>query len=129
MEKLKTELQAMLTEVELLNTTSNDSAYFNELILRFTTLMARANYLMAEYDIALKKDKKEAYLKVFASLESFGKKPSPSLIKDYVDSLCTNSAEIYILAERTSRTLYHAIDSLKSVSISLMNERKYLNTN
>jgi len=50
------------------------------------------------------------------------------LIKDYVDSLCTNSGEIYVLAERTSRTLYHAIDSLKSVSISLMNERKYLNT-
>ena len=127
MQKYVTELKAMLTEIEALNTTSNDSAYFNELTLRFTTLMARSNLLMAEYDIKLKQDKKDAYLKVFASLESFGKKPSPSLIKDYVDSLCTESAEVYVLAERTSRSLYHAIESLKSVSISLMNERKYLN--
>lgn len=54
---------------------------------------------------------------------------SPSLAKDYVNSLCSEAQYNYDLCERCSRTIVHTLDTLRTCISALKEEMKVLNYN
>ena len=95
----------------------------NNYLIDLTTIQARANYLMAEYGKKLREEKKQAYLTLSASSAAQEKYFAPSLARDYVNSLCHETAYIFDLSERLSRLITHTIDAMRTIISSLKLER------
>lgn len=114
-------------------TTVNDMqspAQVRDFLIVLNAHLATANEQMAVAGRAYNIAKRDAYLKLQQEQEAAGKnKLSPLLAKDYVASLCSKEAFAYDLAERTSRTISHTMDSCRSVLSSQKSEMQYLNYN
>lgn len=102
---------------------SQDGTTLNAYLIELTNIGARANLLMAEYKRINRIEKDAAYLKLANSRIADQKYYSVSLAKDYIDCLCAESAYMYDLAERCSRTVVHTMDSIRTVISSLKSER------
>lgn len=124
---IKSELYEYMLEVQQFSKDmSQDGNALSEYAIRLTNIMARANYLMAEYNRQYREAKKIAYSDLKRQYENAKTKLSPSLAKDFVDAQCSEPAYCYELAERTSRLCTHTLDAVKMASMALMNERKFL---
>jgi hypothetical protein len=104
---------------------SQDGQALHAYMIQLTNFMARANFLMAEYQKKFRDEKKAAYLKLTASSHSQQQYYAPSLAKDFIDSQCSDSGYIFDLAERLSRLCVHTIDALRTVISSLKSEREF----
>lgn len=126
MEEIKNELTRYLEKIQQFDKDSaQDGEALHSYIIELTQIMARANFLMAEYNRKFREEKKTAYLKLSASSHAQNKYFAPSLAKDYVDSQCSETGYIYDLAERTSRTCVHTSDCIRTVISSLKSERVF----
>lgn len=120
------ELKEYLSTIETFDKDSaQDAEALHAYLITLTNYMARANYLMAEYQRLFRQAKKEAYLKLTASSHAQQQYWAPSLAKDYVDSQCSEMGYIYDLAERLSRLCTHVIDAVRTIVSSLKSERQF----
>ena len=71
--------------------------------------------------------KKQAYRAVLAELKEKGKEPAPSLVKDYVGTLCSDHEYVYALAERTNAACTHTLDLIRSCLSALKEEMRTIN--
>lgn len=128
MSKLADELIQYMKEIESFSKDmSQDASGLHEYLITLTNHMARANYIMAEYQRKFREEKKKAYLRLKASSEAQASYYAPSLAKDFVDSQCSDSGYIYDLAERLSRLCSHTIDAVRTIVSSLKSERQFAN--
>lgn len=104
-----------------------DAQALHSYLIELTQIMARANFLVAEYGKKFREQKKEAYRELTKTVISKQAYYAPSLAKDYIDSQCSESGYVYDLAERTSRTAVHAIDAIRTIVSSLKSEREFSN--
>lgn len=126
MKQLIEELASYMKEIESFSKDmSQDGSALHEYLITLTNHMARANYVMAEYQKKFRDEKKKAYLRLKASSESQASYYAPSLAKDFVDSQCSDSGYVFDLAERLSRLCVHTIDAVRTIVSSLKNERQF----
>lgn len=102
-----------------------DATALHSYLIHLTQMMARSNFLMAEYNRKFREQKIKAYHMLAASSESQRKYYSPTLAKDYVDAQCNEIGYVYELAERTSRLAVHTIDAIRTIVSSLKSERQF----
>jgi len=127
-EQIIRELKSYIETIEQFDKDSaQDAGALHAYLVQLTNYMARANYLMAEWGKKLREEKKQAYLNLKASEKSQGSYFSPSLGKDYISSVCSESGYVYDLAERTSRLCTHTIDAIRTIISSLKSERQFAN--
>lgn len=100
-----------------------DASALHAYLIQLTNFMARANYIMADYNRKFREQKKKEYYTLAASSEAQKKYYSPTLAKDYIDAHCSDIGFVYELAERTSRLCTHTIDAIRTVVSSLKSER------
>lgn len=125
---IQDEIKGYMKEVEDFDKDAGqDAQALHSYLIRLTNFMARANFLMAEYQKKFRDEKKRAYLNLIASEHSTQKYFAPSLAKDYVDSQCGDTGYIYDLAERLSRLCSHTIDAIRTIISSLKSEREFAN--
>jgi hypothetical protein len=121
--------QELIQYLEKIQTFDKDSAQDGEVLhaylVELTNIMARANYLMAEYQRKFREEKKAAYLKLTASSHAQNQYFAPSLAKDYIDSCCSETGYMYDLSERLSRLCTHVIDAIRTIISSLKSERQF----
>lgn len=86
--------------------------------------MAFINGQMAEAKRDLNRKKIRAYELLVSSDISKAEYFAPSLAKDYIGARCEKEQYEYDLCERTSRTVVHQIDALRSIISSLKEEMK-----
>jgi hypothetical protein len=89
--------------------------------------MAFVNNQMAIAKKELNEAKTKCYQSVIGSIEAQGKQPSPSVVKDYVNSKCSDEMYRYDICERCSRTIVHTIDALRTCISALKMEQQYSN--
>jgi len=122
--------EELIKYMELIQTfdkdASQDGTALNSYLIELTNFMARANFIMAEKKREIRQSKIKAYQHI-VKWHGEGKYFAPSLAKDYVDSLSYEASYTYDLAERCSRLCTHAIEAVRSILMSLMNERKFAN--
>lgn len=128
MDKIIQELTEYLEVMQAFDKDSaQDGQVLNAYSIQLTNIMARSNFLMAEYNRKFREAKKVAYTNLHASFKATGQELKPMLAKDFVDSQCSEVGYVYDLAERTSRCATHTLDAIRSITISLMSERKFNN--
>lgn len=128
MEEIKKELIQYLEKIQQFDKDSaQDGEILHAYLIELTNIMARANFLMAEYQRKFRQEKKTAYLKLTASSHSQQQYWAPSLAKDYVDSQCDETGYMFDLAERLSRLCTHVIDAIRTIISSLKSERQFAN--
>lgn len=86
--------------------------------------MAFINGQMAEAKRDLNRKKLVAYELLVSSEIAQANYFAPSLAKDYISARCEKEQYEYDLCERTSRTVVHQIDALRSIISSLKEEMK-----
>lgn len=86
--------------------------------------MAFVNGQMAEAKRDLNRKKLLAYELLVSSEIAQANYFAPSLAKDYISARCEKEQYEYDLCERTSRTVVHQIDALRSIISSLKEEMK-----
>ena len=124
----KTEqMEAIMAAIE--GTTTDDlqtPQHLQEYLIRLTSWLASANEYMANaghsYDIA----KRDAYIRLKDEIVGKGATFAPSIAKDYIASLCSAQGANYRFAERTSRTITHTIEAMRSVISSKKAELTHL---
>lgn len=104
---------------------AQDGQLLHAYLIELTNIMARANFLMAEYNKKFREEKKAAYEKLAKSRHAEQRYYAPSLAKDYIDSQCSESGYIYDLAERVSRLCNHTIEAIRTIISSLKSERSF----
>jgi phytoene dehydrogenase-like protein len=102
---------------------AQDGQALHAYLIELTNIMARANFLMAEYQRKFRQEKKAAYEQLAFSSKANDKYYSPSLAKDFIDAKCSESGYVYDLAERTSRLCSHVIDAVRTIISSLKQEK------
>lgn len=128
MEEIKKELIQYLEKIQTFDKDSaQDGEVLHAYLIELTNIMGRANYLMAEYQRKFREEKRAAYLKLTASSHAQNQYFAPSLAKDYIDSVCSETGYLYDLAERTSRLTTHVIDAIRTIISSLKSERQFAN--
>lgn len=125
------EKEELIQYMEKIQQFDKDSAQDAEILyaylIEITNVMARANFLMAEFQRKFREEKKAAYLKLTASSHAQQKYWAPSLAKDFVDAQCSESGYLFDLAERLSRLCTHVIDAIRTIIYSLKSERQFAN--
>ena len=96
---------------------SQDAQALYAYLINLSNWMARAGFIMAGSKRLIRQQKELMYEKVNSL------KLSPSLAKDYLDSINSELHYTYELAERCSRCCVHTGDSLRTIISSLKNER------
>lgn len=125
-EEIKIELIEYLEKIQGFDKDSaQDGNMLHAYLIELTNIMARSNYLMAEYQRKFRQDKKKAYLQLSCSSHAQEKYFAPSLAKDYVDASCDESGYMYDLAERLSRLCSHTMDAIRTIISSLKSERQF----
>ena len=120
-------LQAILSSIE--GTVIDDMQTREQVsnyLIRLTGWMAYTNEQMAVTNRAHNIAKRDAYAKLQEQYNATGVTLSPSLAKDYIGSLCSKTAYGYQMAERTSRTIVHTIDAMRSVLSTMKAEMEAL---
>ena len=106
---------------------AQDGNALHAYLIELTNYMARANYIMAEYQRKFRVAKVQAYANLIASQQSSQKYFSATQGKDYVDAQCNEIGYIYDLSERLSRLCTHVIDAVRTIISSLKSERQFSN--
>ena len=88
--------------------------------------LAFVNSQMAVAKAQLNDAKVKAYEKM-VRLYGEQKYFSPSLAKDYVNALCKEEHYAYDICERTSRTIVHTLDTLRTCISALKEEMRTIN--
>ena len=128
MKEIITELKQYMETVQTFDQdAAQDGQALHAYLINLTQMMARANYLMAEYGRLFREQKKAAYLNLIASQAATQKFFAVSLAKDFVDSQCAETGYVYDLAERLSRLCSHTLDAVRSIVSSLKSERAFAN--
>ena len=128
MKEIITELTGYMNKVETFDKdAAQDGQQLHAYLIELTQMMARANFLMADYQRKFRQEKKAAYLNLIASETASQKYFAPSLAKEFVDSQCADTGYIYDLAERLSRLCTHCIDAVRTIVSSLKSERSFSN--
>lgn len=104
---------------------AQDGQVLHAYLIELTNIMARANFLMAEYKRKFRQEKKTAYEKLTKTVISEQRYYAPSLAKDYIDSQCSESGYVYDLSERVSRLCNHTIEAIRTIISSLKSERVF----
>lgn len=81
--------------------------------------MAFVNEQMAVAKFVLKQKKQTIYAESIENIQSL---KSPSVVKDYIESQLSQDHYAYDLCERTSRTIYHTIEALRTTVSALKAE-------
>lgn len=121
-----------LTEyLKVIETFDKDSAQDGQVLYSYlidlTNKLARANFIMAEYKMKVRKQRLEDYQALAKSGHAKQKYYAPSLAKDYVEAQGAELAYVYDLSERLSRCIVHSIDALRTIISSLKSERTFSN--
>lgn len=125
---IKDELTGYLETMQTFDKDSaQDGQVLNAYSIQLTNIMARCNYLMAEYNKQFREAKKQAYTNLYASFKATGQEMKTTLAKDFVDAQCSEPGYLFDLSERTSRCAHHTLEAIRSITISLMSERKFNN--
>lgn len=120
------ELKKYMQTIEQFDKDSaQDASVLHAYLIDLTNMMARANFIMAEYGKKFREQKLAAYKLLTESVIKEQKYYAPSLAKDYIDAQCKESGYIYDLAERLSRLCTHAIDAVRTIVSSLKSEREF----
>ena len=128
MEKIIKELTDYLYTIETFDKDSaQDGQALHAYLIELTNKQARANFIMAEYKMKMRKEKAANYLKLAASSQAQEKYYSPSLAKDFIDAQSSDVSFVFDLAERLSRCCTHTMDSLRTIISSLKSERSFAN--
>ena len=126
MDKIIFELKSYLETIqEFDKDAGQDATALHSYLIQLTNFMARANYLMAEYQRKFREEKKAAYKVLTATVIAEQKYYAPSLAKDYIDAQCSDSGYVFDLAERLSRLCTHTIDAIRTIISSLKSERVF----
>lgn len=104
---------------------SQDGQACHAYLVELTNILARANFLMAEWNKKFREQKMQAYYKLRISSEAQAKYYAPSLAKDFIDAQCGEVGYVYDLAERLSRLAVHTIDAFRTIISSLKSEREF----
>jgi hypothetical protein len=101
----------------------------NWLIDQVGTLCQALAFINGQQAVAkklLNKAKVRAYEKM---VRQYGEQKyfSPSLAKDYVNSLCDDEQYNYDICERATRTIVHTLDTLRTCISALKEEMKTIN--
>ncbi len=104
---------------------AQDASQLHSYLVELTQNMARANYLMAEYQRKFRQEKLVAYKKLTDTVIKDQKYFAPSLAKDYVDAQCNETGFVFDLAERVSRTCFHTLEAIRTIISSLKSERDF----
>ena len=124
MDKIITELTGYMYRIETFNKDmAQDGEALHSFLIELCNTMARANFLMAEYQREFRKQKRVAYTNMVASQVATEKYFAPSLAKDYVDAQCAEVGYVYDMAERLSRLCTHVMDCVRTIISSLKQER------
>lgn len=125
-ETIKEELTGYMSLIEQFDKDSaQDASALHAYLVELTNIMARCNFLMAEYQQSFRKEKKKAYQKLVASSHAQQMYWAPSLAKDYVDAQCDESGYLLDLATRCSRSCVHTMDAIRTIISSLKSERQF----
>lgn len=128
MQEIIKELIGYMYNVETFDKDSaQDGDALHAYLIVLTNYMARANYLMAEYQRKVRKQKTQTYFNLVASQNATQKYFAPSLAKDFVESQCSDNAYVFDMAERLSRLCTHTIDAVRTIISSLKSERQFSN--
>jgi hypothetical protein len=128
-------MQAIITELteylKVIETFDKDSAQDGQVLhsylIDLTNKLARANFIMAEYKMKVRKQKAADYITLAKSEHSKQSYYAPSLAKDYIDAQSAEVAYVFDLAERLSRCIVHSMDALRTIISSLKSERTFSN--
>lgn len=88
--------------------------------------MAFINTQMAVAKLALSEKKTKAYNDLVCSEVANAAYFAPSLAKDYISAKCSKEQYDYDICERTSRTVVHQIDCLRTAISALKTEAQYI---
>lgn len=89
--------------------------------------MAFVNTQMAVAKLALNQKKVDAYNSLITSEVANEQYFAPSLAKDFISAKCNKEQYEYDLCERTSRTLVHTIEALRTCISAAKEEAKQMN--
>lgn len=89
-----------------------------------TVSLAFVNTQMAVSKKELNRTKSRAYSSLIGSSIANEQYFAPSLAKDYISAKCEEAQFNYDLAERTSRSLTHTIDSIRTAISALKEDLK-----
>ncbi len=122
---LNEELEGYLKIIEQFSPDmGQDVDALNSYLIQLTNYMARANFIMAEYRMLVRKKKQTEYDYLTRSKHSQELYFKPTLVKDYVDSACSELSNTYDLAERTSRACSHTTDAVRTIVSYLKEEMR-----
>lgn len=104
-------------------THSQSISYLIDRLGALSVSMAFINNQMA----ISKKHLNESKMKAYATMGVSKNNLSPMLAKDFINAQCSNEQYNYDLCERTSRTIVHTIDALRTAISALKQENQYAN--
>lgn len=122
-----TQLEAIQSHLESMDYKSMEQStqsIFEE-IVRLSSWNAFVGKMVAEYERDYKGKKELAYQQFLDSKS----KLSPSLAKDFIDSICGEAGFKFTYAERLNRSLVHAMDCLRSILSTLKVEMSTIHYN
>ena len=99
-----------------------------ELGSRLATYIAYTGSEVAKAKKALLMAKKAAYYKAMEDLRKQGKEVAPSLVKDFVSTMCADQEERYLLCERMNAATTHQLDFIRTCISCLKTEMATINS-
>lgn len=104
-------------------THSQSISYLIDRLGALSVSMAFVNNQMA----IAKKFLNEAKVNAYARMGITKQNLSPMLAKDFINAQCSQQQYDYDVCERTSRTIVHTIDALRTAISALKQENQYAN--
>lgn len=95
---------------------------------RLATYIAYTGSEVAKAKKALLLAKKAAYFKAMEDLRSKGKEVAPSLVKDFVSTMCADQEERYLLCERMNAATTHTLEFVRTCISALKTEMATINS-
>lgn len=99
-----------------------------ELGSRLANHIAFTGSEVAKAKKALLLAKKQAYFKAMEDLKNKGKEVAPSLVKDFVQTMCAEQEERYLLCDRMNATATHTLDFVRTCLSCLKAEMQTINS-
>lgn len=99
-----------------------------EMGARLSTFIAYTGSETAKAKKALLIAKKQAYFKAMEDLKNKGKEVAPSLVKDFVSTMCAEQEEHYLLCDRMNAAATHTLDFIRSCISALKTEMATINS-
>jgi len=95
---------------------------------RLSSYIAYTGSEVAKAKKALLMAKKAAYFKAMEELKNKGKEVAPSLVKDFVSTMCANEEERYLLCDRMNASCTHTLEFIRTCISALKTEMATINS-